>query len=85
MTKYSTFLFAPPSFLEGAARAIDFGDFLTEYNAAPNDEMADSIALTADWLAIGNDMRAAMAQFARELEARRIAHASAECDRITAK
>lgn len=56
----STFLFALPSWQEGAGRLVDFGDSLTEYNitSAPGD--ADERALMQDWLAVGDFLRAAL-------------------------
>lgn len=56
----STFLFALPSWQEGAGRLVDFGGSLTEYNitSAPGD--ADERALMQDWLAVGDFLRAAL-------------------------
>jgi len=62
----STFLFARPSFLGGAASAFDFGGTLPEFNRALTPEQADRIALTMDMRAIGEDLRQVMEQFARE-------------------
>jgi hypothetical protein len=55
-----TFLFALPSWQEGAGRLVDLGDSLTEYNitSAPGD--ADERALMQDWLAVGDFLRAAL-------------------------
>jgi hypothetical protein len=54
------FLFALPSWQEGAGRLVDFGDSLTEYNrtAAPGDP--DTRATAQDWLAVGDRLRAAL-------------------------
>lgn len=57
MGNLSSFLFARPSFLEGAGRLVDFGGFLSEYNYSANEKEADSLALWADWTAAGNDIR----------------------------
>ena len=35
------FLFARPSFLEGTARILDFGNVLNTYNCSPTPELAD--------------------------------------------
>lgn len=59
MSQYNPFLFARPSFIEGCARVLDFGDTLNEYNTALSPEQADAIALYLDWLAVGNDLRGA--------------------------
>ncbi|HVA50223.1 MAG TPA: hypothetical protein VNH11_27965 [Pirellulales bacterium] len=59
MGNLSTFLFARPSFFEGAARLVDFGGFLNEYNYSASEREADNLALWADWTAAGNDVRAA--------------------------
>lgn len=61
MGYYSTFLFADPSFLEGAGRAVDLGGTLTEFNTSPTPGLADRIAMAMDWQAVGADMSAAIA------------------------
>ena len=53
-------LFACPSALGGVASILDFGDTLTEYNTANSPEQADVLALWSDWLAVGDDMWAAL-------------------------
>lgn len=60
------FLSADPSALEGAARLLDFGDTLTHYNTSLSEREADLIAISSDWLAIGEDMQKAMDKFAAE-------------------
>lgn len=60
MGSYSTILFARPSFLEGVARIMDFGNTLSVYNNSPTPEMADYLAIMADWNAVGEDMKKAM-------------------------
>jgi hypothetical protein len=60
-------LFAPPSFILGMASIIDFGNTLTEYNYANNGDQADYLALRSDWLAVGNDLRAAVEALRREV------------------
>ncbi len=62
MSDLSTLLFARPSFLEGVARLIDFGDTLTEYNRSITGELADRIATSSDWAAIGRDVTRVMEQ-----------------------
>ena len=60
MNPYSSFLFARPSFAEGAARALDLGGTLQEYNGSLSPQQADATALRMDWRAIGEDLPAAM-------------------------
>jgi len=59
----SDFLFATPSFVEGMGRLIDFGDLLTEYNTSRTSEEADRRATTQDWLAVGDELRGALATY----------------------
>ena len=59
---HSDFLYAKPSFIEGMARVMDIGGTLNEYNAY---EDPDTIALLMDWLAVGQDMRRASAEYER--------------------
>ena len=61
MGDYSDFLFARPSFIEGVARILDFGNTLNQYNTSAD---ADTIALTMDMYAVGDDLREVMAQVA---------------------
>lgn len=63
MSKFLCSLFARPSFLEGAARVIDFGDTLTEFNTSLSPQQADYLALQSDWCAVGDDLREAVRQF----------------------
>jgi hypothetical protein len=52
------FLFARPSFGSGAARALDlFGSF-DAYNGSASDAEADDQAIAADWMVLGEDMKA---------------------------
>lgn len=63
--RYSSLLYARPSFFEGMARLFDFGNFLTEYNHAPSGRLADYLALEADYAAVSDDMRAVFADYLR--------------------
>jgi hypothetical protein len=56
----STFLFALPSWQEGAGRLVDFGNTLTEYNGTSAPDDPDRRALAQDWLAVGDRIRAAL-------------------------
>lgn len=60
MGHLSSFLYAEPSFIEGAARILDFGDTMSEYNRSPTGTDADYVALAADWERIGADLFEAM-------------------------
>ena len=66
MTIWSTYLFARPSWIEGAARAMDLGGTLQEYNYAPSGSDADTLAMMADWQAIGDDLRKAVENIGSE-------------------
>ncbi len=68
MTPRSDFLYASPSFLEGAARILDFGNTLNEYNTSKSEEEADEIALRMDWAMVGADLRSAMKNIEVEIE-----------------
>ena len=59
----SDFLYAEPSFLEGLARILDFGNTLNQYNESPSGEMADAVALGMDWAVVGNELNNAMGTF----------------------
>lgn len=60
MNQLTNYLYANPSFVEGSARLLDLGGTMEEYNSSLSDDQADTIALTTDWLSVGNDMRNAM-------------------------
>lgn len=68
MSGQSDFLFAQPSFWEGAGRILDFGDFLTEYNRSLSPEQADMIATTMDWQAVYNDLWEAFQNYHQAFE-----------------
>lgn len=64
---YTTFLFANPSLLEGAARVLDLGGTLEEYNVSADGEEADRRAFLMDQRAVGSDLRKAMRVVAERL------------------
>lgn len=68
MNKLSSYLYARPSIVEGIARLVDFGDTLSEYNDILSPEQADALALLADWLVVGDDLREAMSNFENEYQ-----------------
>jgi hypothetical protein len=61
---YTSFLFAQPSFLSGAARTLDLAGVFDGYNECPNGATADRVAFWADAMAVGQDMRAALRSLA---------------------
>ncbi len=62
----SDYLFARPSFMEGAARIMDLSGSLNTYNYSRNGAEADARALAQDWRAIGRDVRAALEELRPE-------------------
>lgn len=65
MGRYTGLLYAMPSALEGVGRLVDFAGTLDEYNYSATPEEADRLATLADWWAVGEDMRAAIANVAQ--------------------
>ncbi|MDA1349683.1 MAG: hypothetical protein O3A47_12600, partial [Chloroflexi bacterium] len=59
----SDFLYAQPSFLEGFARILDFGNTLNVYNESETGEDADETALWMDWGMVGSEMAGAAQRF----------------------
>ena len=64
---WSDYLYAQPSFLEGMARIVDFGNTLSEFNESLTPVQANNIALTTDWQAVFADVRLAMSRVAEGL------------------
>ena len=60
METNSSYLFAVPTFMEGAASIFDPSDALSTYNESPSGADADAIATYADWMAVAGDFRAAV-------------------------
>ena len=60
MIKYTTRLYAMPSWISGAARVLDIGGTLNEYNFSENPAEADYLAIASDWAAVGLDLQAAI-------------------------
>ena len=63
MSEWFFFLGARASIFEGAARILDFGDTLTEFNQSVSPEQADATAMRADWETVGADLRDATSQY----------------------
>jgi hypothetical protein len=68
MKRYSDFLFARPSFLEGVARVLDLGSTLERRRKYATPEEADWAAIASDWRVVGDDLRAAIATVANRPE-----------------
>lgn len=63
MEARSDSLYAEPSFWEGMARILDFGNTLNEYNRSPSEKAADDVALWLDWGVVGSTIRKAVEAF----------------------
>lgn len=53
-------LFDPPSFRQGAATAADLFGTTFAWNDSNNPTQADYLALRADWIAVGQAIRASI-------------------------
>ncbi len=62
----STFLFADPSLLSGAARLLDFNGHFDKYNESLTGKGADTMALFCDWLVVGDSLSEAFSVFGAE-------------------
>ena len=67
----STFLFALPTWQEGAGRLVDFADTMTEYNRTSPPQDPDARATAQDWLAVGEELRAALWNYSLTAKVRR--------------
>lgn len=67
MTFASEFLFARPSFWREFGRLLDIGGVMTEFNYSLTPNQADYFAMRADWHAVGDELRAAMASLGHEV------------------
>ncbi len=63
----SYFLFARPSFWAGFGQVLDLGNTMFVFNESVNGEQADFFATRADWLAVGLDLRHAIAEAKRDM------------------
>lgn len=63
---HSTYLFARPSFLSGVARTLDLGGTFDSFNESNGPTEADTRAMIEDWKAVGDDLREAAKQWARQ-------------------
>jgi hypothetical protein len=69
----SDYLFATPSFLSGAARALDLGGVFDGYNISPSPEVANARGLVADWLAVAGHLCGALKEFKADLGPQEVA------------
>ncbi len=53
------------SFSEGLASAFDYTSIASNYHLSPTASAADARAIASDFIVTGNDMRAALADYAR--------------------
>ena len=53
------------SFTEGFASAFDYTPISQKYNVSPTPNAADARAIASDFIATGNDMRTALADYGR--------------------
>ncbi len=63
----SDFFFATPTFVSGAARALDLYGIYESYNSSSTDFEADYKAVLSDWRMVGQDILSAMQQFESSL------------------
>jgi len=53
----------PFSFTDGLTSAFDYTPFIHSYNLSPTPNAADARAIASDFIATGNDMRTALADY----------------------
>jgi hypothetical protein len=53
----------PFSFLDGATAVFDWRPLTDNYNVSPTPQTADARAMAFDFFAVGEDMRAALAEY----------------------
>ncbi len=66
MRSHTFYLFGMPSVLTSIGSIMNLGGTGLYCNMAPNGAIADEMAIRADWMTVGNDMRAAISQFRSE-------------------
>jgi hypothetical protein len=68
VSRRSTYFFAMPAWLDGPARLFDFWGGYDRYNWGSSPEEGNAYAIAMDWLAVGDDIVAAMNQVASEMD-----------------
>lgn len=53
-----------PSFLEGLAELFEPASVMKKYHTSPTAEIADGRGIAADFLVVGDDLRAALTDYA---------------------
>lgn len=71
ITDDGAFLFADPTFVGGAATALDIGGSLVVYNVSRDGNEADLRSLASDWAVTGRDLKCGIEKFKKEAEAKR--------------
>ena len=66
---HASFFFPMPSFLSGVARTFDFMGTFNEYQSLDSDEF-DAAVIARDWIAVGEDIEAAMESVRRPRRSR---------------
>jgi hypothetical protein len=56
----------PFSFIDGATGVFDWSPITERYNIAPTTQNADARAIASDFIITGNDLRTALADYARK-------------------
>lgn len=62
----SGFLYADPSFLSGFGRSLDLHGLYDAYNVSSTPLEADTRAIAADWIVVGQDLQDAINEFQSE-------------------
>ena len=60
MSRFTTVLFARPSFMSGIARTMDVGGYFDGYVVSATPSEADTRALAADFMAVAEDFAEAV-------------------------
>jgi len=66
MRSLSYYFFARPSFLEGAARALDLGGVFDSYKDSATPSQVDTQVTLQDWMMVGTDLQAAISAYEQE-------------------
>lgn len=66
MLQFTSYLFSKASFLTGIGRIFDFSGSYERYNVSRTEKEADEKAMYLDWVAVGEDIRAALGEYGRK-------------------
>jgi len=67
MNKFTSLLYATPSFKSGMARSLDIGATFDAYNSYMTPAETDRAAIASDWYAVGADLLHSMNQCAAKV------------------